>query len=619
MEVELAEVRDFLAAHDPFGALPTGELDALPKRLRLRYVRRGRSLIALGQQPEHLMLLRSGAADTHDDRGVLLQRDEPGTCFGFTALLDGSPSPYSVTAAEDALVLELPAADFTELCAEHPTFSQFFLRRRNSIAAAAEALHATDSGRAVLRVRAEALLGRDPITSTGDRTVREAARLMTEHRVSALLVVDDTGSLIGILTDRDLRRVLAEARDPHTAVAKVTTADPVTVAPETTAVELLLEMLTRNVHHLPVTRGGRPLGMISSGDLVRLERTNPVYLAGEVARQTDLPSLARLTDRVPRIVSQLVEADATAGEIHRVLTAVADEVARAALRMAEQELGPPPMPYCFVVLGSQGRREHGLGSDQDNALITAEPATGEAAAWFSALAERVTTSLATCGQPLCPGGVMATTAAWRTDVAAWQRHFLRWLDQPDPTSVLHAQIFFDLRPIHGDLSLAERLRSEVLQRSPDSARFLGHLAKQATDRQPPLGFLRGFVLERAGEHRDTFDLKAGGIAAVVEIARVYALAGGLTEVGTVERLGAAQRAGLLGADASADLIDAFELIGYVRLRHQARQLRAGLVPDNHVRPADLSGLEKRHLKESFTVIRTVQESLAHRFRTQFIS
>jgi CBS domain-containing protein len=621
LDVELSEVRDFLARHEPFDALPVSVLDRLPAHMTLRYVRRGGLLLERGRDNHHLHVLRSGAAEVRDGQGTLVDRGGEGACFGSITLTRGNPSTFDVTAIEDCLVLLLPAEHFHRLCAEHPHVDAFFdAQRRSRMSGAVATLQLSATGSAILKTRVRDLVGREPVAVRTTATVREAAVVMRDERVSSLLVLDGD-ALVGIVTDRDLRtRVLAAGVDPGVPVTHVMTPEPVTGSSEDLAFEVLLEMTERHIHHLPILDGAaRPVGVVTSTDLLRLERANPVYLAGDIARQVDVAGVVAASRRLPRVVQALVEQDASADDIGRVVTAVGDAVERRLLALAEADLGPPPVPYCWVALGSRARLEQALAADQDNAILVDDTMRPEHAGWFESLATRVTDDLVACGYPRCRGDVMATNPRWRKPLALWRSEFSTWLGEPVPDAVLRASIFFDMRPVHGDITLHERLQRHVLTASPSSPLFLAHLAKQATANEPPLGFFRGLVLEKAGEHRDALDIKRGGIGAVVELARVHALSTGSPAVNTRARIEAARAAGLLGDDRADDLRDAFEFISYVRLRHQAAQVRRGEAPDSFVLPRDLSSFDKRHLREAFAIVRAAQSALANRYPMSYIS
>jgi CBS domain-containing protein len=621
-DVEITEVVDFLAEHAPFAAVPRDDLHRLARQLTVRYARRGTKLMAVGRGNDEVFVVRSGAVQITDDSGSLVARGGEGTGFGTTAL-GGEASRFDVEAIEDSLLLVVPAPVFRELAEAHPAVHEYFSEQRAArLRHALQTMPHTDRRSAVLQTRLRDLIRREPITTTGDATIREAAELMAQEQVSSLLVVE-RGQLIGIVTDRDLRtRVLAAGRATSEPVSAIMTAGPIVAGPDDLAMELILTMTSRNIHHMPVVDGLTscvPLGMLTSTDLMRLERANPIHLVGDIAKARDLDALVMLSQRLPRIVDQLVHEDATADGIGRIVTAVGDAIEQRLIQLAEQVLGPSPAAYAWVVLGSQARLEQGPGSDQDNALVLGDETRPEDLPYFEALAEYVINGLVACGYPRCPGDVMATNPQWRRPLREWKRMFAEWVDEPVPDAILRSAIFFDLRPIHGDRSLVAELQQQVQASAPRSGRFLAHLAKNAAANEPPLGFFRGLVLERRGEHKDTLDLKRGGFHAIVEIARVQALSRGLPQVNTLSRITAAAGAGAFSPETAADLHDAFEFIRYVRLIHQAKQIRAGRQPDNFVSPSELSSFEKRHLRDAFQIVRTAQQTILQSHPLGFVT
>ena len=611
MDVELEEVRDFLAAHPPFDALPAEVLDALPARCTMRYARRGSTVMRAGLTSDRLYVVRSGAVDI-TDAGRLVDRVGEGGSFGMSALLEQAPARYDVTVREDALLLTVPQEVVQRLVAEHPAVAEHFMAtHRDRIRRALGELQRPERGSAVFRTSVREMLRVPPVLAPPATSIAEAARAMAEGGTSSLLVMEGE-RLVGILTDRDLRRrVLAAGVDPGRPVSEVMTPDPVTVRSGALALEVMLEMTGRNIHHLPVLDAqGRVAGLVTITDLVRLERSSPVYLVTDLARQTEVREVVRLSARIARVVDQLVSEDATAVDVGRVVGALVDAVTVRLIQLAEAELGPPPAPYVWVALGSAAREEQTLGGDQDNALVLADGADPDDP-WWGELAERVVAGLEAAGWERCPGEVMATNPRWRLPVGRWRAHFRRWADEPEPDAVLQAAIFYDMRAVHGDTALVDGLRAEAVALGSRSELLLAYMAGHAARLRPPIGFFRSFVLEDAGEHRDTLDIKHG-IAAVVQLARVGALRAGSLALNTDERLAAAQGRSLISEESARDLRDAFELMSYLRLRHQTQQVRQGLRPDNHIDPARLSSMDRRHLRDAFQIVRTAQHGLSTR-------
>lgn len=619
MDAELVEIRDFLAQHAPFDTLPAAVLDALPARLEVRYLRRGTVVLRAGGRTDAMYVVRTGAVDVRTADGELVDRVESGMCFAMSPLLEGTASAFDFAAFEDSLVLAVPAGVLDELCRTQPQVREGLERDHRRRLHRASATASPTAG--AMRTRVQDLVGRAPESVTPSTTVRDAAATMRERGISSVLVMDGS-RLLGIVTDRDLRnRVLAQGRDPGDTVDTVMTRDPVTTPSDALAFEVLLAMVDRGVHHLPVVEDGRVVGVVTSSDLMRLEHGNPVYLVADARRAADLDQLVALVPRRTEVVQRLVDQAAEAQDVTRVLTAVGDAVERRLIELAEAALGPPPTDYCWVTLGSRARREQALGGDQDHALILPDDAetSPEVDAYLAALAAQVVAGLTACGYPPCPGGVMATSPHCRRTALAWRRSFTTWMTTPDPEAVLAGTIYLDMRPLHGATALCADLRARVVARAPERPSFLAHLARQAVAHGPPIGFLRGLVVDRAGEHADTLDLKRRGIGPVVDVARVHALAAGQDAVGTRARLRAVTAAGRLDAGSEQDLTAALEVISQVRLRHQVRRLRAGQAPDSHVRPAELTPPERRGLRDAFRAVKHAQGVLARTYPSHYLS
>lgn len=609
MDTELAEVRDFLARHAPFDRLPGGVLARLPRRCTLRYARRGSVVLDVGDRGDGLYVVRSGAVEVHDETGDLIDRVGTGEAFGMSSLLEHRPTRYRCTAVEDTLLLVLEPEAFAELSSAHPDFATFYAATHHArLSRAIGNLQRATSGSTVLGTRVGDLVTREPVTTTLTATVTNAAATMSTAGVSSILVVEGD-DLRGILTDRDLRnRVLAAGLSPDSEVQSVMTSEPVTLPSDGLAFEALLEMVSRNIHHLPVVdESGAPVGLVTTTDLVRLESANPVYLAATIGGQTTLPGVVAEAPGIHAVLGQLVERDVSAADISRVATALGDAVRRRVVTLVEEELGPPPVHYSWVVLGSAAREEEGFTADQDHAIVLGAETDDAGDAWFADLAERVTSALEQCGWPRCPGDVMATNPTWRLSVGQWQRRFAAWSHEPDPEAVLRSAIFHDMRHLVGDRRLAEQVHLASV--STTSPLLLGHLSRQALATRPPLGFFRGLLLERHGEHRDTFDIKRP-ISAVVQLARIHALRARSPALSTRRRLRAGAEAGELSRELATELSDALELMSYVRLHHQAEQARAGQQPDNNVAPANLTQRQRRHLRDAFEIVRTAQQSLS---------
>jgi CBS domain-containing protein len=442
---------------------------------------------------------------------------------------------------------------------------------------------------------------------------------MRDERVSCLLLCEDD-RLVGLVTDRDLRnRVLAAGGAPDAPVRTIMTPEPITGAADQYAFEALLTMTHHNIHHLPVMDGDRLAGVVTVTDLMRLQTDNPVYVIGEIWKQNTVDGLAPLRDRATRMLVDLVEGGARPEDAARVTTAVTDALTQRLLQLAEEELGPPPVPYAWIALGSQARREQTLHSDQDHALLLDDDATAAHDDYFRELAAFVSDGLHACGYPYCPGEVMATTDRWRQPLSNWRRTFREWIEEPEVEALMHASIFFDLRHVHGSDPLTDSLHQFILDRTSNRSIFLACLAANALEHTPPLGFFRQFVLDTHGDHEDSLDLKHDGLVPIVDLARLHALAHGVPAVNTRRRLTQLAERGALNESDADNLKDAFTFIAQIRLRHQVNQIARDEAPDNYVSPNALSAFDRRHLKDAFRIVKTAQSAIEQRYQTAFVS
>lgn len=464
------------------------------------------------------------------------------------------------------------------------------------------------------------LINRPAVTLTPDTSIREAAQVMTNQRISSVLIVNNE-QLQGIVTDRDLRgRAIAAGIPTDQPISHIMTTAPLTVDAQMFGFDALLMMVRQRIHHLPVMDGSRLIGMISSSDLLERHSNSAIALLGDIYKSDSPEALAKLSAQLPRVLLNLNAANASAQHIGYVISAIGEAITRRLLQLVEAKLGPPPIPYTWLTAGSLARLEQTALSDQDNGLLLDdqydEQRHGD---YFKQLSTLVCDGLDRCGYIYCPGDVMAMNPQWRQPLAQWRRYFSGWIDQPEPKALMLSSIFFDLRPLHGDLELFQQLQKYILTKSQNNRIFLAMLTGNALKHQPPLGFFRNFVLIRDGEHDKTLDLKHNGVVPIIDLARIYALARGVAEVNTQERLAAAGEQGEISVEGAADLRDALEFINQVRLQHQARRLHEGQRADNFVSPTVLSHLERNHLKDAFSVVRTMQSALAQRFQASRFS
>ncbi|MCG7927170.1 MAG: DUF294 nucleotidyltransferase-like domain-containing protein [Candidatus Thiodiazotropha taylori] len=617
MEIELIEIRDFLAERPPFDALTEEQLDLLPKQLEIRYLRRNSAFPPEGTTGNYLYILRSGAVELLDnDENLVEKLGEGGIYTTQCQLIDISRASQGV-ATEDTLLYVMSCKTLQNLRDSEPSFNEHFSESmRDRLKQAVKTLKVSNNNNPleILTGEIKGLLQKAPVTADVESSIREIALVMSAKNISSMMLMKDE-QLVGMITDRDLRkRCVAAGVSPDAPVSSIMTADLTTVQEDTLIIQALMIMTKLRVHHLPVMRGDKVVGMVTATDLARHQSTNSAFFAADIRKAETLDTLASISERLPELQYQLASSSATALHIGDAISSLTDSITSRLIELAQMELGPAPVPYVWLSGGSQARREQTSHSDQDNALLISDEMRPEHAAYFEELAKRVCDGLNACGYIYCPGDAMAMNPKWRQTLQIWKKYFNTWINKPEPMALMLSSIFFDLRPVHGDFELFEELQTEILGKTRGNGIFTAYMAANALQHRPPLGFFRTFVLIHGGAHDDTFDIKHRGIVPITDIARVFALDRGLPQVNTTNRLQAAAETPILSQEMGENLIDALEFIASMRINHQAEQIGNGIDADNYMSPDELSDLERRHLKDAFRVIQDMQETLENRYQ-----
>ena len=613
MSNPLADVESFLQQTPPFDLLEPPLLRRAAAAFEAVYRRNGTELLEIGAQNDQLYLIRRGAVEAHDKHDNLVGRYGEGESFGLQSLLTGKPVRFRITLIEDGLLWMMPRKAFDELRAASQSFDSFYIRslEERLIAALQPGAERSRTQTLFMTPMGE-LVAREPIMVTPDTSIAAAAKRMSEHGISSLLV-HEGDQVTGIVTDRDLRnRVLAQGRDPAEPVANIMTPDPLTLDDSKPVLAGILAMAGRGIHHLPLARGDRVVGMVTTRDLMSLQTHHPLYLAAQLQKQDSVQGLVETCRRVPKLFELMLVSGIRPEEVPRVLTMITDTVTRTLVGLAQKELGPPPAAFAWLAFGSQAREEQSLKTDQDNGIVYADNAPPGADEYFGKLAQFVCDGLDACGYPYCPGDIMASNPKWRQPLSGWLKHFAEWARVPDPKAVLQVSIFFDLRGIYGDDALVKRVRQALAECASGSGKavFLAALARQAASYDVPLGFFRRFVLESKGEHKETLEIKAAGLLPLTDMVRMLALRGGVTVPGTQDRIDQLVAAGKMSRRDADRLAGAHRLLSGLRVRIHAEQLRKGEEPHNHLRVRSVTHAERAALKDAFLVIREAQKGLA---------
>ncbi|HSH57918.1 MAG TPA: DUF294 nucleotidyltransferase-like domain-containing protein [Halomonas sp.] len=626
MEVEWLEIRQHMGQFPPFDALSDELLDEIASQVEVAYFQAGSDILVFDEEIRELGYVRSGALEVYRRNGSLHNRLGEGDIFGHFSLLRNYRVRFPARALEDSLIYFIPDAVFQRLCEQDDDFADFVEVERPRLETAVEQ-HKQQNDMLITRVRK--LLSRYPLMLEASTTLQEAASQITDYGASAVLVLDTPEEssryvlrdseerdwqVKGILTDSDFRRTVAEGRPPSTPIGDVVGKRLVAVQSGESVHEAMLTMLRNNIHHLPVMHRRSPVGIVHLSDIIRYETHSSLYLVSNIYSQSTVEGLARLAPDVKGTFVRMVEDGADSRMIGSALSTIARSFTRRLLELAEEELGPPPVPYCYMAMGSMARNEQTLVTDQDNALVLSDdfdPKRHDG--YFLALATRVSDGLAACGYAYCTGDIMATNPRWRQPLSVWKGYFQDWIRDPTPERLLHSSIFFDLDAVYGEHRFVEQLQDLVATQASHSKLFLAAMARNALNRTPPLGFFRTFVMEKDGKHNNSINLKRRGTAPLTDLIRVHALACGSYAQNSFERLDDISHTQLLPDGVGEKLRHALEFLSMTRIHHQVLDVQAEREPDNNIEPESISDSDRHTLKDAFQVLSNAQKFLKFRY------
>jgi len=526
---------------------------------------------------------------------------------------------------EDTWFLRLPKERFLDICRRQQAFLEFFTdtfgkRMMDRTYAEIIARKSTPNFDQMpfLNQPVERLCSRDLLFCSMGTSIQEAAGVMSQHRCSSILVQDAQGMHVGIVTDNDLRRkVIAKGHDIRRPVSEVMSTPLQAIGANAMVLEALLLMMQTNLKHLAVTGAqGQVMGMLTNQDMVKAQGHSPLVLVRQIASADTMGRIIEIHGQVPAMVRSLIQSGAKAQSITGLITTISDHILKKIISMVMAEVDPPPVPFVFMIMGSEGRKEQTLKTDQDNAIVYQNPRAGQEDAvksYFLDVGTRICDLLDQAGYSYCQGKIMANNPRWCMSLSQWQDTFSAWIHAAQAEDLLHSSIFFDFRGAYGELELIEKLRWYLFSLLEGWMGFFRHLTENALVFKPPIGFFRNFVVESKGRHRDALDIKSA-MTPIVDFARIYALKNTVAETNTVERLHQLYLQQVLSWGEYRDLEQAYGFLMQLRfVRQVTKILDENGVPDNYINPKKLSRIEQTMLKEVFKRIEYYQQRLDFEF------
>lgn len=445
---------------------------------------------------------------------------------------------------------------------------------------------------------------REPETIDMDMSVEDAGILMIRKQTDLLFVTKNAKDIVGVITgDALIVEVLGTNTGLNRKVFSIMRSPVHFVDEKALLFEALLLMEKWRTEYLTVkNEKNQTSGYISKQDLCEAQQNVSMLLVKRIEKAELIGQLQGLYDKLPGILSLLLSSDSQSRNVARISTVISDAIASRVIELLIEKTGPPPVKFAFVALGSDGREEQTLKTDQDNAIIFQGQHKDEVHTYFLDLAKKINKWLNEIGYEFCKGKVMASNPKWCQPISQWKEYFREWVENSDPESILDTSIFFDMRFVYGEPSLVHELKDEIKKATDAKAVFFSHLA-QSVHRTKPVAF---------SEKLESIDIKRAMLP-IVGFARVYALKNKLSETNTVFRLRGITASEKINPSFIQEIINAYEYLMYLRFRFQTKKIQNNDAPDNNLYLASLSNIEKATLKAALNEITEIYAQLGFDF------
>lgn len=629
-------IYDFLKDFPPFNMISAEDLSAVCKSIEVHHVEKD-SFIFKTNEPvkKQFYIVKDGAIGLFTTTNDLVDECDEGDIFGVRAFMRQDNYLLSAKAIEESIVYSISATLFDTYMTTNMKASKYIMKTlasnykndKNNEEANVQLYkselfnteHLTD-----FFEEQTADYSKKPITCLPETSIKDAAIVMTNKRVGSIVITEENKPK-GIITDKDLRTKIATGlvsiEDNVTSIMSF----PVITYPENiTVAEAQIAMLKHRITHLCITQDGTsnsPLtGILSEHDIIVIRENNASALIKEVKRSKSIDDLIQIRQRAQNLLIRYIEQEIPITFASKIITALNNTITEKIIKNAIEKLEKlPPVKFAWLAIGSQGREEQLLLTDQDNALVfedVPEKCYKETQNYFLKLSHIISNDLNTVGYDFCPADMMATNPKWCLSISQWKQQFKRWITVPDEDNLMLCTIFFDFEMIYGDFNLVNTLSDNIYKSIESHEIFLNYLGVNALKNPPPLSFFRQFLVEQSGEHKDQFDIKARAMMPLVDAARLLTLSHGLkTHNNTIMRFQKLAELEPQNKDIYLKCIDAFKNLLFFRTEQGLKHNDSG----RFIVLKSLSKSNRLELKNCFKVIKNTQELILVRFNlSQFL-
>lgn len=625
-------ISDFLKNFPPFNILNKDQLFKISSQVKVTYMEKGDFVFKQGENPhENFYVVKDGAIGlyrTMESDQILVDICDEGDIFGLRPLIQKDVYLMSAKANEESILYAISVDLLQEIIKTNQKVSKFLIASfvanlktpyaKNNNSNFNKSLKNLEIINAGLSDIQTTNFSKNPITTSKSSSIKEAAMIMSAEKVGSIVIVENKKP-IGIITDKDLRKNIAtEMFSVHSNVNQIMTTPVITFKQKITIAEAQIAMIKNNITHLCITKDGTSnselIGIISEHDIVVLHGNNPSVLIKEIKRAKDISSLKYVREKASKLLKGYIEQKIPVLFMTKIMSEINEAITIKIIEFSLNEMeSTPPVKFAWLALGSQGRKEQLLMTDQDNALVfedVPDKNYENVKGYFIKLAKKVTKKLNIVGFEFCPAEMMASSPKWCLSLNEWKNQFNSWITQPTEDAIMMCTIFFDYNFVYGYKKLVNQMSDSIFDSIKSYEIFLNFMARNALRNPPPIGFFRQFLVEGDGKHKDQFDLKSRAIMPLVDVARVLILSHHIKDKNnTISRFKKLCKVEPQNKELYLDCIDSFKIL----LRYRTKQGIKHNDSGRYVVLNNLSKAEKLKLKGCFKPIKSVQELLNIRY------
>ncbi len=625
-------VFDFLKDFPPFNVLGKEELFTISKNVKVIYLENNTTIFTQDEDVHNsFYIVKDGAISVfREENNLLVDQCDEGDIFGLRALITKGKYSLTAKAVEESIIYSisselLEAIIKTNLEANKFLIASFATNTRNPYSNEdkgslfANVAHVQKNESSFTEVQS-AQYSKSPITCNLETTIKEAAQIMTSKFVGSIIITENNKPK-GIITDKDLRTKIATGLFSIDENVTSIMSSPVITYPENiTVAEAQIAMMQHKITHLCITKDGTSntelVGILSEHDIVVIHGNNPSVLIKEIKRAKTAEKLKSIRDKAQQLLKGYLEQHIPIFFIAKILDAINTAITKKSISISIDEMSSkPPTSFSWLALGSQGRKEQLLLTDQDNALVfeDVEPEKQTSTKdYFIKLSEKVTEKLNIVGFEYCPAEMMASNPKWCLSVSEWKQQFNNWITHPNPDKIMLCTIFFDYNLLFGNHKLVDDMSESIFESINKYEIFLNFLALNSLKNPPPLSFFRQFLVEDSGEHEDQFDIKARALMPLVDAARLLILSHNIKGLSnTIFRFEKLADLEPQNKDLYDSCINAFKILLRFRTNQGLKNADSGRFIDVKT----LSKPDRLKLKSCFKPIKDIQELISIRFKT----